>query len=136
MDFSSQALRRGEVVIWSGALEKQRHDAAVRPAPPITRPWAKDVAWEDLKNLLGVGRDGRGNPAVAQVVETELTIRFKNGSQIQLKGASEPDTLRGRNVKLVVLDEYANMDPELWPLVRSRKHDRQARSGNATRGIA
>ena len=48
-----------------------------------TRPWAKDVAWEDLKNLLGVGRDGRGNPAVAQVVETELTIRFKNASQIQ-----------------------------------------------------
>ena len=35
MDFSSQALRRGEIVIWSGALEKQRHDAAVKPAPPI-----------------------------------------------------------------------------------------------------
>jgi hypothetical protein len=33
MDF--QPLRRGEVVIWSGSLEKQRHDAAVRPAPPI-----------------------------------------------------------------------------------------------------
>ncbi|MGC2466957.1 MAG: hypothetical protein WA517_17300 [Candidatus Acidiferrum sp.] len=73
-----------------------------------TRPWAKDVAWEDLKNLLGVGRDGRGNPAVAQVVETELTIRVKNGSQIQLKGACEPDTLRGRNVKLVVLDGHAS----------------------------
>jgi hypothetical protein len=35
MDFSSQTLRRGEVVIWSGALEKQRHDAATRPAPPL-----------------------------------------------------------------------------------------------------
>jgi hypothetical protein len=35
MDFSFQALRRGEVVIWSGALEKQRHDSAVKPAPPI-----------------------------------------------------------------------------------------------------
>jgi hypothetical protein len=35
MDFSSQALRRGEVVIWSGSLEKQRHDAATRPAPPV-----------------------------------------------------------------------------------------------------
>jgi hypothetical protein len=35
MDFSSQALRRGEVVIWSGSLEKQRHDATVKPAPPV-----------------------------------------------------------------------------------------------------
>ena len=35
MDFSSQALRRGEVVVWSGSLEKQLHDAAVKPAPPI-----------------------------------------------------------------------------------------------------
>jgi len=90
-----------------------------------TRPWAKDVAWEDLKTLLEVGRDGRGNPTVAQVVETELTIRFKNGSLIQLKGASEPDTLRGRTVKLVVLDEYANMDPELWPqVIRPQLSDR------------
>lgn len=42
-----------------------------------TRPWAKDVAWEDLKSLLGMGRDGRGNPVVAQVVETELTISLQ-----------------------------------------------------------
>lgn len=35
MDFSSQALRSGEVVVWSGELEKQRHDAQVKPAPPI-----------------------------------------------------------------------------------------------------
>jgi len=35
MDFSSQALRPGEVVIWSGALEKARHDAATKPAPPL-----------------------------------------------------------------------------------------------------
>ncbi len=82
-----------------------------------TRPWAKDVAWEDLKDLLGVGRDCIGNPMVAQVLETELTVRFINGARIQLKGASEPETLRGRNLKLVVLDEYANMDPKLWPLV-------------------
>ncbi len=35
MDFSSQALRPGEVVIWSGALEKARHDAATKPAPVL-----------------------------------------------------------------------------------------------------
>jgi hypothetical protein len=96
-----------------------------------TRPWAKDVAWEDLKNLLGVGRDGRGNPVVTQVMETELTIRFKNGSQIQLKGACEPDTLRGRNVKLVVLDEYANMDPDLWPLVIRPQLSDRGKEGDA-----
>jgi hypothetical protein len=34
MDFSSQLLR-GEKVVWSAALEKAAHDAAIRPAPPI-----------------------------------------------------------------------------------------------------
>lgn len=90
-----------------------------------TRPWAKDVAWEDLKSLLSLGRDSSGNPAVAQVTETELTIRFRNGSAIQLKGASEPDTLRGRNLKLVVLDEYGNLPRELWPqVIRPQLSDR------------
>jgi hypothetical protein len=62
---------------------------------------------------------------VSQVSETELTIRFKNGSVIQLKGASEPDTLRGRNLKFVVLDEYGSMPKELWPqVIRPQLSDR------------
>ncbi len=34
MNFSSQLLP-GEKIIWSGALEKARHDAATKPAPSL-----------------------------------------------------------------------------------------------------
>ena len=34
MDFES-SLRPGERIVWNGVLEKQQHDKAIRPAPPI-----------------------------------------------------------------------------------------------------
>ena len=40
MEFSTQ-LCRGERVVWSASIEKQKHDAAIKPAPVIaeeTRP--------------------------------------------------------------------------------------------------
>lgn len=35
MDFSFQAIRPGELVIWNGQIEKQQRDAATKPAPPL-----------------------------------------------------------------------------------------------------
>lgn len=35
MNFSSQ-LRPGEVVVWNAEIEKRQHDAAIKPAPPIS----------------------------------------------------------------------------------------------------
>jgi hypothetical protein len=46
--------------------------------------------------------------------ETELTIELKNGSIIALKGAEDPDNLRGVGLNFVILDEYADMDPSVW----------------------
>ena len=34
MNFSS-ALQAGEIVVWNGELEKRKHDAGTRPAPPL-----------------------------------------------------------------------------------------------------
>jgi hypothetical protein len=92
---------------------------------------AKDITRKDLKSLLGITAEGRGNPIVSQVLETELTIRFKNGSVIQLKGASAPDTLGGRNLKLVVLDEYGSMPKELWPQVIRPQLSERGKKGDA-----
>lgn len=44
----------------------------------------------------------------------ELYIPFPNGSIIHLKGADNPDSLRGPNPMGVILDEYATMKPEIW----------------------
>lgn len=46
--------------------------------------------------------------------ETKLTVILKNGSIIQLKGADKPDSLRGRGVDYVVLDEYQDFKPGTW----------------------
>jgi hypothetical protein len=88
-----------------------------------TRVMAKDIAWDELKAWLHIDSDGTGNHMVRDVSETELTITFTNGSTISLKGAAEPDRLRGRGLKCVVLDEYADMEPGVWTVLRPQLSD-------------
>ncbi len=45
--------------------------------------------------------------------QTRLEIELKTGALIQLKGADNPDSLRGRGVHRMVIDEYADM-PDAW----------------------
>jgi phage FluMu gp28-like protein len=49
--------------------------------------------------------------------EAELVVYFKNGSILQLKGADDPDSLRGAGPFGIVLDEYATMKREVWNVV-------------------
>lgn len=44
--------------------------------------------------------------------DTTMTIVLKNGSEIALKGADKPDTLRGVALNFVVLDEFQDMKPD------------------------
>lgn len=54
---------------------------------------------------------------LADVNNTELRIRFTNGSFIKLTGADDPDSLRGIRTNMIVLDEYAQMREELLETV-------------------
>lgn len=49
-----------------------------------------------------------------KINETELTFELKNGSTIALKGADNYDSLRGVGLDFLVLDEFADIDPEAW----------------------
>lgn len=49
--------------------------------------------------------------------EQELVIYFKNGSVYQLKGADDPDALRGAGPYGVVLDEFAKMKYYAWEVI-------------------
>lgn len=69
---------------------------------------AKQIAWKLLKRLLALNLDG------LKVNETDLTIEFQNGSEISLRGADNPDSLRGVSLNACVLDEYADMDEAAW----------------------
>ena len=72
---------------------------------------AKAVAWARLKQIV--------EPFVqhghAHIVESELALKFPhNGAIIRLFGADNPDALRGLRLDFAVLDEVAQMKPELW----------------------
>ena len=69
---------------------------------------AKMVCWRQLKTRLQDLRWAK------KVNETELSIELKNGSTISLKGADNYDSLRGIGLDYLVLDEFADIDPEAW----------------------
>lgn len=72
---------------------------------------AKSIAWEKLKTKLKELR------WVEQTNEAELTIRLKSGSKIYLKGAENIDALRGVGLDFLVLDEYQDLNPEVFTAV-------------------
>lgn len=49
--------------------------------------------------------------------ESELVVYLRNGSILQLKGADNPDTLRGSNTCGVILDEFAMMKFDAWGII-------------------
>src|SRR5207245_11053263 len=79
-------------------------------------------AWGVLKKLVPIG-------ARCHTSEQELSIKLANGSVIELRGADRPDSLRGVGLDFVVLDEFASMDPDTWPVVvRPMLADRRGRA--------
>ena len=54
---------------------------------------------------------------IARTNETELVVYLKNGSIIQLKGADDPDALRGAGPVGVVFDEFAKVKIDSWNVV-------------------
>jgi len=72
---------------------------------------AKMIAWRLLKEKLLDLRWAK------KINESELTILLKNQSTISLKGAENIDALRGVSLSYVVIDECADVDPELFNLI-------------------
>ena len=67
----------------------------------------KKVVWDYLKHHTRE-IEGRG------INESELSIALPNGAKIELYGADNPDAFRGQYFDGVVLDEVAQMKPEVW----------------------
>ena len=73
---------------------------------------AKRVGWKYLKRFTA--------PIPNRIIsESELTITLPNGSRIGLFGADNPDALRGVYLDGAVLDEYANIDPDVYESILS-----------------
>jgi hypothetical protein len=85
----------------------------VRPRYGYVAPFrnqAKQIAWDYFKYYTGP------IPSIKQN-ESELTVEFPGGAKIRLFGADNPDALRGLYWDGVVLDEVADMKPEIWDAI-------------------
>jgi len=84
-----------------------------------TQGQARDIMWN---LLLDVGKDVIKNSHV-----NNMQITLLNDVIISLKGADRPETMRGVSLSYLVMDEYADMKPDVWELIlRPALADRSA----------
>ncbi len=82
---------------------------------PGTKNWyiaptyhqAKEIAWKMLQFYLPPEFISKKN-------EAELKIELIQGSEIALKGADNPESLKGVGLNFAILDEYGQMKEEAW----------------------
>jgi PBSX family phage terminase large subunit len=82
---------------------------------------AKDIVWEMLRQYVP-------ETAIMKKNEQDLTVQLKNGSVIKLKGAEDPDKLRGVRIDLCIFDEVAFFTrwEEVWKVLRPTLADSKA----------
>jgi len=71
-----------------------------------TQGQARDIMWQALLEV--------GHPVISSSHVNNLQIKLVNGITIALKGADRPETMRGVSLYYLVMDEYADMKPEVW----------------------
>lgn len=91
------------MIIRAAAKERKQRVWYVAP----TYQMARQILWDAL--IEAVPRKW-----VKKKNDTTMVIILKNGSEISLKGADKPDTLRGVALNFVVLDEFQDMKPDTW----------------------
>ena len=83
-----------------------------------TQGQSRDILWGVLEELA--------HPVIASKHINNMQIKLINGSIISLKGADRPDTMRGVSLEYLVMDEYADMKPQVWEeVLRPALADRQ-----------
>lgn len=122
-------------VVIAGRRSGKTHEVGVELATaagekPNSRAWyiaptyrqARDIAWGTFRAMIPpemiVGRPN----------EQRLEIQLINGSAISLKGADDPDSLRGPGLDFAAFDEFAWIDPYAWDVVRPMLADRMGRA--------
>lgn len=85
----------------------------------VGRYWIVAPTYRQAKNIywLDVLPNTIPKELIAKKNESELIIHLINGSLIELKGADNPDSLRGAGIKGLILDEYAFMSPSVWETI-------------------
>lgn len=72
---------------------------------------AKRIMWPKLRQLLGFEAQGG---FIRNENVNDGWLELINGRRIYIRGADNPDSLRGIALSYVVLDEYADMKANVW----------------------
>ena len=70
---------------------------------------AREIMWEPLKDAA--------RPVTVKKSERDMWIELVTGRRIYVKGADNPDSLRGRGISDMVIDEFDAMKSNIWDLV-------------------
>ncbi|WP_339118965.1 terminase family protein [Halomonas sp. BMC6] len=68
---------------------------------------AKQIMWDEMLEMVP-------KRWIKKINHSSLTITLRNKTEIALKGADRPDTLRGVALNFVVLDEFQDMKADVW----------------------
>ena len=108
------------LMLWNDTIAKAWNKKGIYWYVLRDIPQCKRVIWNTIDPRTGMTMldyipqeylEGKPN-------NTELKITLKNGSIIQLIGASEFEGLRGANPFDIKFDEWSELDPRVWDVVR------------------
>lgn len=85
---------------------------------------AREIGWEmfmEIKDVLA--------PAIKKIKETQMQVTFVNGARLLFKGSDNPDSLRGRGLSMVGIDEAAFVKRDVWfKVLRPALADKRGRA--------
>ena len=90
------------------ALECPSKDATVLYVAP-TFQMAKTIMWDQLLNIA--------QPVVKKSNVNDGEIELLNGIKIRIRGADNPDALRGMKLYYVVIDEFKDVKAQTWEMI-------------------
>jgi Terminase large subunit, T4likevirus-type, N-terminal len=80
---------------------------------------AMELFWDEFISLAG--------DLIDKTHVNTGVISLKNGVKIKIKGADRPEVLRGKGLRGLIMDEYADMKPDVWEkIIRPMLADHKA----------
>ncbi len=104
--------------LWRAAT-KARNQNVWMCSPSYSQ--VRDLAWNDLIRMIPRRLMSK------QPNSSRLEIPLINGSMITLKGTGNVDTLLGRGINFLALDEFPLMDEQVWNLLRPSLADTEGK---------
>jgi phage terminase large subunit-like protein len=110
-----QAAMQTQTVLSNGSVKQLTAEHGVYYVAP-TQDMGRRIMWPKLRALLGFEKNGG---LIRNENVNDGWLELISGRRIYIKGADNPDSLRGIGLSFVVLDEFADMKANVWDEILS-----------------